>query len=134
VKIRTLVCSAAASLVCLGVAMAQPAGNGEGKPPVRRDPAKLFERIDTDGSGTLSLEEYKANYDKRIEAMKARAAAQGKEITPPSAEDAFNKIDTDADGSISKEEFIASVTKPGKKGEGAKPEGEKKAEDEPKAE
>lgn len=134
VKIRTLVCSAAASLVCLGVAMAQPAGNGEGKPPVKRDPAKLFEKIDTDANGSLTMEEYKVNYDKRMEVLKSRAAVAGKEITPPTAEESFQKIDTDADGSISKEEFLASMTRPPKKAVGDKPEGEKKAEAEPKAE
>ena len=130
-KIRTLVCSAAASLMCLSVAVAQPAGNGGGKPPVKRDPAAMFQRLDTDGNGTLSPEEYKVSYDKRMEAMKARAAAQNKEFKMPTAEEAFAKIDTDADGSISKEEFVASMAKHVKKDDA--PKAEKPAE-EPKAE
>lgn len=122
--------------MCLSVAVAQPTGNGAGKPE-KKDFAMFFAQIDTDGNGTLSLEEFKVNYDKRQAFRKARAEKQnpGVEVpAAPTAAEAFAKVDTDADGSISKEEFEASLVKRMKKPEGEKAPAEVKAPAETKAE
>ena len=62
-----------------------------------------FERVDADGSGDLSFDEF-AN------AHRARAEAAGQPA--PSAEqlkEAFNRIDRNADGSLSKREVAAHL-------------------------
>lgn len=72
--------------------------------------AKNFAESDTDGNGTLSLEEFKAGHERRIAARKEHLgdkwdpemAAKG-----PSVEEKFAKIDKDGDGQLTQDEMKA---------------------------
>jgi hypothetical protein len=69
---------------------AAPPAKGE-KP--KRDPAEAFKKLDTNGDGKISLDEFKAG-------------PLGKK-DPAKAEEIFKKKDKDGDGSLSLEEFSA---------------------------
>jgi Ca2+-binding EF-hand superfamily protein len=56
------------------------------------DPEKIFKKLDTDGDGTISLEEFKAG-------------PMGKK-DPAKAETLFKKKDKDGDGKLSSEELL----------------------------
>jgi hypothetical protein len=58
-----------------------------------RDPEKVFNKLDSDGNGAVSLEEFKAS---------PRA-----QKNPAKAEEIFKKIDADGNGGINLEEFKA---------------------------
>lgn len=68
----------------------------------QKNPEKAFEKMDTDSSASISLEEFKA---KRM-----KDASKEERITKR-----FEKMDTNADGSLDFEEFKASLDKPKKK-------------------
>ena len=68
---------------------AKPADPAKPKP----DPEKVFKKLDTDGDGSISLEEFKAS-------------PRGQK-DPAKAEEFFKKKDKDGDGKLSLEEFKA---------------------------
>lgn len=70
---------------------AKPAAGAEAKP--KRDPAEVFKKLDANGDGKVSLEEFKAG-------------PAGKK-DPAKAEEIFKKKDKDNDGSLTLEEFSA---------------------------
>ncbi|MDP1588111.1 MAG: EF-hand domain-containing protein [Prosthecobacter sp.] len=77
------------------------AAEGDKKPEAGKDkpklsPEEMFKRVDKDGNGSVSKEEYMAGPGKKD-------AAKGAER--------FGKLDKNADGSLSKEEFAAGATK-----------------------
>jgi len=115
-KIQTLVRTTAAGLMCLSVAMAQPA-KGEGRGPRgKKDPAKLFARIDADSSGIVSLEELKAHHEKRMAARKEHGGErperpEGGERKRPTVEEVFGRMDADDSGGITVDEFTAALAK-----------------------
>ncbi len=81
-------------LLCLALAMAiavcwTVTSNAEGKKP-KRDPEARFKKMDKDGNGKLSLEEF---VGKRTGEKKERA------------EKVFKRKDKDGDGSLTFEEF-----------------------------
>lgn len=89
-----------------------PKGPEKGKRP---NPEKLFKKLDTDNSGSLSLDEFKAS-------------PMGKR-NPDKAEQIFNKMDTDSADGVSLEEFKARALGNGKvKGKGKKKPAEPAAE------
>ncbi len=103
-------------LLCASVVMAVEEGRagkrkaaGAGKGAKERG-QKHFQAADTDGSGSLSLEEFKAMREKRQAAMKEKLGEKFEKIAAkmPSAEDAFAKIDQDANGELSQEEMKAA--------------------------
>jgi hypothetical protein len=59
----------------------------------KHDPAKAFKKLDTNGDGFLSLEEFKASPHGQKD--------------PAKAEEMFKKKDKDGDGKLSLEEFAA---------------------------
>jgi Ca2+-binding EF-hand superfamily protein len=71
---------------------------GEGKP--KADPAEMFKKLDSNGDGSISLDEYKAGPAGKKDATKA--------------EESFKKHDKDGDGKLSLEEF-SPAKKEGKK-------------------
>ncbi len=94
------------------------------KPPVgeKHSAAERFKKLDTNGDGFLSKEEFLAPAAKAKDPEKAKAHR----------EELFNKLDTNKDGKISLEEYLAGAKKhePGRHhdhgNEGDKPSGEPK--------
>ncbi|MEM0969572.1 MAG: EF-hand domain-containing protein, partial [Verrucomicrobiota bacterium] len=69
-------------------------GKGKGKGKGMPNPAELFSKLDTDGSGAISLEEMKAS-------------PMGEKAKDPSKlEERFAKMDADSNGEVSKEEHM----------------------------
>jgi len=75
---------------------AKPGEKPKGDKP-KRDPAEMFKKLDTNGDGKISLEEFKASPMGQKDAAKA--------------EEFFNKKDKDGDKSLSLEEFSAEGKK-----------------------
>lgn len=75
------------------------------------NPEKMFKKLDTDSSGSISLEEFKAS-------------PRGQK-DPAKAESIFAKMDADSKDGVSLEEFSAAQHGPGK---GGKKGGKKEAE------
>ncbi len=73
----------------------------------QKNPARYFKKLDTDGSETLTLDEFKGHsdywMDKRGWTDEDRRARTHKNT--------FKKRDADGDGVISKKEFIKSSNK-----------------------
>lgn len=63
---------------------------------------KMFKKLDKDGNGSISLEEFKAQ-------------AKGKEAKAAKLEKRFKKLDADGDGALSKEELAKGMGKKGGK-------------------
>src|SRR5258708_5654104 len=77
---------------------AAPTAGDAGKP--KRDPAEVFKKLDTNGDGKISLEEF-------------LAGPAGKK-DPEKAKEAFKKKDKDGDGFLTLEEFSAHGEKKAK--------------------
>ena len=105
-KIATLI--VVAGFVAMSSVFAEKP-EGEGGKKEKKDPAKAFARMDKDGSGGVTLEEFSAAHEKRMEKMKEKRKdrPEGDDRTPPPAGEIFARLDANKDGSVSKEEFIA---------------------------
>ena len=68
--------------------------NKAGGPKKKPSPQEVFNRLDTDGNGQLSLDEVKG--DKHAK-------------SPEQAETRFSKMDADGDGNVTLEEFKAFI-------------------------
>jgi hypothetical protein len=64
----------------------------------RGDPEAVFKRIDTNGDGKISKDEFKAFIEK---------ASKGKKLNAELIDKLFGRLDTDGDGYLSLEEFKA---------------------------
>ncbi len=72
----------------------------------KADKGKVFEKLDANGDGKLSKEEFKTGFDKVKELIEQKGGDKAKKITEKMDVDkAFEKADTNKDGSISKEEY-----------------------------
>jgi hypothetical protein len=102
-----------AMAIATSLTFAQDAPKGPGGPRKGRpDPEKIFKKLDADGNGSVSLEEFKAG---------PRAQEH-----PEKADEIFKKIDKDDNGELSLEEFKSHRPPhrrgPGKRGgDGAPP-------------
>ena len=109
-----LALSASLALAADGDKPKKPGGPEGGK----RNPEEAFKKLDANGDGSLTKDEFKAS----PQAQK----------NPERAEKGFDMRDKDKDGKVSKEEFVAKPEgRPGKPGEEGKkpgkPEGDKPA-------
>ena len=93
-KIRICTLSALALASSLALAQDKPAAphQGGGKHP-QMNPEEIFKKLDTNGDGVLSLDEFKAG-------------PVGKK-DPAKAEEIYKKMDTKGDGKVTLEEFKA---------------------------
>jgi Ca2+-binding EF-hand superfamily protein len=105
----------------------QSAATGQNVPAksTRPDISQLFSKIDTDGSGSISKEEFLAFKQKIDSAMSALLKTQENSTTPPSASQSsstdktsladqlFGKLDANNDGSLSQDE-VSSVMSHGR--------------------
>ncbi len=104
--------------LALSASLALAADGDKPKPPggdgAKRNPEEAFKKLDANGDGSLSKDEFKA--------------APFAQKNPERAEKGFEAKDKDKDGKLSKEEFVARPEgKPGEQGKKpAKPEGDKK--------
>jgi len=73
---------------------------GKGKKP---DPEALFKRLDANGDGKISREEF-AKFAEIVR-EKAKEKGKGKNATGKGADAIFNRLDTNGDGYLSLEEF-----------------------------
>ncbi len=119
----------------IGVAMSLSAFGAEDKGDRKAgghgpagDPEARFKALDTDGSGTISLAEFKVGHEKRMAAMKERMGDKFDASKAPNPDEIFKKIDTNGDGQASKEEM-----KEGQKNMGRGPGGRHGGEGAPKA-
>jgi hypothetical protein len=75
------------------------------------DRSKMFDKLDADGDGKISKDEFQKGMEKLGEKLKEKAEASGKGKGQGGAmmeklmEKMFEKLDADGDGSISKEEY-----------------------------
>jgi len=112
---RAVVAGIVVVSLCGAAFAAESEGGKERKgPPRGADRKGHFEEVDADGSGGLSLAEFKAAHEKRMAAMKERMGDRWdpeRAAKHPGAEEIFKKIDADGDGQATKEEMKAHFQK-----------------------
>ncbi len=105
---RTLALSAAAALLCAGATASAddtktPPQQNPGKAAKKIDKAKLFARLDADGDGKLTREEFKKFAEHLRDRLKEKGKG-GKRAAGP-GEKLFDQIDANKDGVITLDEF-----------------------------
>ena len=88
------------------------AGEGEKKNQAKKKHgehgAARFKAADTDGDGSISLDEFTVMHEKRVARMKERLGDRWdpeRAAKRPKAEDIYNKIDADGDHSVTEAEM-----------------------------
>jgi hypothetical protein len=114
-------------VLCVATSFAEEdEGKGKGKHGKRGEEMKEraekhFTETDADGSGEISLAEFKVMLEAKHEVMKEKL---GDKYDPeraakrPSAEEIFKKIDADENGGLSKEEMHKAHKARGRRGKG----------------
>jgi Ca2+-binding EF-hand superfamily protein len=93
----------------LTATLAAAAPEGETQQTSRRDPQRMFNRLDTSGDGKVSLEEFLALKSRRKQPENATGNQEEKRTAW------FKKLDTNADGFVTADEFQAFAGKHGRK-------------------
>lgn len=75
-------------------------------PPGGKGPEDIFADIDTDGSGTVSQDEFATAFSKMQSDTKG-ALLSAQEDQGPDASEVFASLDANGDGSVSQDEFLA---------------------------
>ena len=97
-----------AAALCAGAAARTCAQEAPKEEPKRPSPEEAFKKMDTNGDGQISLDEFKAS-------MAERAKSRGREMPADMVEKRFKAMDTDANGTVSLEEF-KKAPRPGTRG------------------
>ncbi|MEI8242447.1 MAG: EF-hand domain-containing protein [bacterium] len=102
-----------AAVLCAGVVVQaeEPAKADQPKRQGQPPPEEMYKKIDTNGDGQISLDEFKASMAER-----AKSRPNAREIPVEMVEKRFKALDADSNGSVSLEEF--------KKGRMDRPRGE----------
>jgi hypothetical protein len=111
----------AAMGILAGTAVMAEEAAGEKACPKRKGPrhGAWFKKMDADGNGTVSLAEFTAAEEKRIEARKKKMGDKWnaeKAAKMPSAEERFKKLDKDGNGELTPDEMKSGHKKHARKG------------------
>ena len=112
------ICFLVATILATATSFAEQ-GDGEGKSKGKghkKNPEKRFAHMDADGSGGVSLSEFKTVHEAHVARMKERREAKGDverkrpegERKRPTAEEIFARIDADGDGNATKAELASA--------------------------
>jgi Ca2+-binding EF-hand superfamily protein len=80
-------------------------GGKLGKLKGKMDKSKFFEKLDTNGDGKVTKDEYKTFFENLREKAKDKGKGKLENLPEGLSEKMFDKLDADSDGAISKEEF-----------------------------
>jgi len=101
------------SSLVLSIMITRAEEGGEREGHKKPNPGERFQKVDTDGSGSISLAEF-------------QATPRGKE-NPERAAEIFGKIDADSSGDLSKDEMMKFAKE--HKHHGHRPDGKKRPKD-----
>jgi Ca2+-binding EF-hand superfamily protein len=94
---RLLLQLAAFAILCARASAASPELPAPTAKPPRANPEAVFKRIDTNGDGKISREEFKAFIEKSLKGKKSDK--------PELIDKLFDRLDTNGDGYLSLDEF-----------------------------
>ncbi len=91
---------------------AAPQGAGDASASSKApDPSKIFEKMDSNGDGSVSQDEFKTAFEQFKTESKAALLSAQEQSGMASLDELFENADTDDDGSISEDEFKAAAPK-----------------------
>jgi len=96
----------------------KPGEDGKPGKTGKIDKAKIFDKMDANGDGKLTKEEFKDATEKMMERLKDKIPAGAGGKAGGFAEKRFGSMDADKDGSVSKREFEKAEAPRGLKGKG----------------
>jgi len=96
-----------AGVLCAGLYMSPVMAGDDGN----KDAGDRFAKLDANGDGTISLDEFKVIHDRRTAKLKEKLGDKYDPARAPNAEKAFVRLDADQSGSLSREELAAGRDK-----------------------